>query len=115
MRARTGRARAPAGGKGRQGTAANPATGDPAQGCTSVIHIHPAEVHPPHARDAERQSASIRTRDGWAVPHAVITVTDMTGTHLLRADAEADAEGAVRDATALTPGPRLDHGAALGP
>jgi len=47
------------------------------------------------------------------VPHAVITVTDMTGTEILRAD--ADAEGAVRDATALTPGPRLDHGAALGP
>jgi len=97
------------GGKGRQGTAAHPAAGDPAQGCTSVITIHPAEVHP---TDAQRQteerttmalSASIRTRDGWAVPHAVITVTDMTGTQILRA--EADAEGAVRDGTPLTPGP----------
>ncbi|MCL6668306.1 YceI family protein [Streptomyces panaciradicis] len=48
-------------------------------------------------------SARIRTRDGWAVSHAVVTVTDMTGTQVLRA--EADAEGAVRDATALTPGP----------
>ena len=34
--------------------------------------------------------------------HAVVTVTDMTGTQVLRA--EADAEGAVRDATALAPG-----------
>ncbi|MCX4576095.1 YceI family protein [Streptomyces sp. NBC_01571] len=47
-------------------------------------------------------TARIRTRDGWAVSHAVVTVTDMTGTQVLRA--EADAEGAVRDAGALTPG-----------
>ncbi|MFF3848646.1 YceI family protein [Streptomyces sp. NPDC002328] len=47
-------------------------------------------------------TARIRTRDGWAVPHAIVTVTDMTGTQVLRA--EADAEGAVRDATALAPG-----------
>ncbi|MFE7170113.1 YceI family protein [Streptomyces sp. NPDC057616] len=47
-------------------------------------------------------SAKIRTRDGWAVSHAVVTVTDMTGTQVLRA--EADADGAVRDATALAPG-----------
>ncbi|MGW1890429.1 YceI family protein [Streptomyces sp. NPDC002004] len=48
-------------------------------------------------------TATIRTRDGWAVPHAVVTVTDMTGAQVLRA--EADAQGSVRDATTLTPGP----------
>ncbi|KPI00301.1 YceI family protein [Actinobacteria bacterium OK074] len=47
-------------------------------------------------------TARIRTRDGWAVSHAVVTVTDMTGRQILRAG--ADAEGAVRDTTALTPG-----------
>ncbi|MFF8191377.1 YceI family protein [Streptomyces bobili] len=47
-------------------------------------------------------TARIRTRDGWAVSHAVVTTTDMTGRQVLRA--EADAEGVVRDATALTPG-----------
>ncbi|MCX4763318.1 YceI family protein [Streptomyces sp. NBC_01275] len=48
-------------------------------------------------------TARIRTRDGWAVSHAVVTVTDMTGAQVLRA--EADDEGAVRDATGLAPGP----------
>ncbi|GHE94050.1 hypothetical protein GCM10018785_69620 [Streptomyces longispororuber] len=48
-------------------------------------------------------SARISTRDGWAVPHAVVTVTDMTGAQVLRA--EADAEGVVRDTTALAAGP----------
>ncbi|MFE4409141.1 YceI family protein [Streptomyces sp. NPDC056821] len=47
-------------------------------------------------------TARIRTRDGWAVSHAVVTMTDMTGTQVLRA--EADAEGAVRDTAALAPG-----------
>lgn len=47
-------------------------------------------------------TARIRTRDGWAVSHAVVTVTDMTGTQVVRA--EADPEGAVRDPTALAPG-----------
>ncbi|MCX5077330.1 YceI family protein [Streptomyces sp. NBC_00513] len=47
-------------------------------------------------------TARILTRDGWAVSHAVVTVTDMTGTQVVRA--EADAEGAVRDTTALAPG-----------
>ncbi|QIY72010.1 YceI family protein [Streptomyces sp. RLB1-33] len=47
-------------------------------------------------------TARIRTRDGWAVSHAVVTVTDMTGTQVLRA--EADTEGAVHDPTVLTPG-----------
>jgi polyisoprenoid-binding protein YceI len=47
-------------------------------------------------------TARIRTRDGWAVSHAVVTLTDMTGTQVLRA--EADAEGVVRDPTGLAPG-----------
>ncbi|MEU0332378.1 YceI family protein [Streptomyces sp. NPDC006193] len=47
-------------------------------------------------------TAKIRTRDGWAVSHAVVTVTDTAGSQVLRA--EADAEGAVRDATELAPG-----------
>ncbi|WP_369247678.1 YceI family protein [Streptomyces sp. R41] len=47
-------------------------------------------------------TARIRTRDGWAVSHAVVTVTDMTGTQVVRA--EADSEGAVHDTTALAPG-----------
>ncbi|MEU2914077.1 YceI family protein [Streptomyces massasporeus] len=47
-------------------------------------------------------TARIRTRDGWAVSHAVVTVADMTGAQVLRA--EADAEGAVRDATLMEPG-----------
>ncbi|MGW0536965.1 YceI family protein [Streptomyces sp. NPDC003032] len=48
-------------------------------------------------------NARIRTRDGWAVPHAVVTVTDMTGTQVLRA--AADGEGVVRDASVLAAGP----------
>ncbi|MGX1849179.1 YceI family protein [Streptomyces sp. NBC_01456] len=47
--------------------------------------------------------AQIRTRDGWAVQHAVLTVTDMTGAQVLRA--AADEEGAVRSAEPLPPGP----------
>ncbi|MGW3956661.1 YceI family protein [Streptomyces sp. NPDC004752] len=47
-------------------------------------------------------TARIHTRDGWAVSHAVVTVTDMTGAQVLRA--EADTEGTVRDTTALAPG-----------
>ncbi|MEV6963317.1 YceI family protein [Streptomyces sp. NPDC051207] len=47
-------------------------------------------------------TARIRTRDGWAVSHAVVTVTDTTGTQVLRA--EADAEGAVRHPAPLAPG-----------
>lgn len=46
-------------------------------------------------------TARIRTRDGWAVSHAVVTVTDMTGTQVLRA--EADTEGAVHDPTPSRP------------
>ncbi|MEV6563190.1 YceI family protein [Streptomyces kronopolitis] len=47
--------------------------------------------------------AQIRTRDGWAVQHAVLTVTDMTGAQVLRA--AADEEGAVRSEQPLPPGP----------
>ncbi|MEU5532943.1 YceI family protein [Streptomyces sp. NPDC020362] len=47
-------------------------------------------------------TAKIRTRDGWAVSHAVVTVTDTTGSQVLRA--ETDPEGTVRDATELVPG-----------
>ncbi|MEV3989582.1 YceI family protein [Streptomyces sp. NPDC049837] len=47
--------------------------------------------------------ARVRTRDGWAVQHAVVTVTDMTGAQVLRAG--ADAEGAVVADAPLAPGP----------
>ncbi|MFJ3668058.1 YceI family protein [Streptomyces sp. NPDC090106] len=47
-------------------------------------------------------SAKIRTRDGWAVSHAVVTLADMTGAQVLRV--EADDEGAVRDPNPLAPG-----------
>ncbi|MER6995244.1 YceI family protein [Streptomyces sp. NPDC000410] len=47
--------------------------------------------------------AQVRTRDGWAVQHAVVTLTDTTGTQVLRA--EADADGVVRTDEALVPGP----------
>ena len=46
--------------------------------------------------------AQVRTRDGWAVQHAVVTVTDMTGAQVLRA--AADQDGAVRTDTALPAG-----------
>ncbi|MCX4788070.1 MULTISPECIES: YceI family protein [unclassified Streptomyces] len=46
--------------------------------------------------------AQVRTRDGWAVQHAVVTVTDMTGTQVLRA--AADEDGAVRTDTPLQAG-----------
>ncbi|TRV80445.1 hypothetical protein FKN01_06765 [Streptomyces sp. 130] len=46
--------------------------------------------------------AQVRTRDGWAVQHAVVTVTDMTGTQVLRAS--ADETGAVRADTPLAAG-----------
>ncbi len=34
----------------------------------------------------------IRTEDGWALPHAVLTVADMTGRQVSRAEADADGE-----------------------
>jgi polyisoprenoid-binding protein YceI len=45
--------------------------------------------------------ARVRTKDGWAVQHAVLTVTDMTGSQVLRA--AADDEGAIRT-EAIPPG-----------
>ncbi|MEU0278335.1 YceI family protein [Streptomyces sp. NPDC006195] len=45
----------------------------------------------------------VRTRDGWAVQHAVVTMTDMSGTQVLRQD--ADENGSVRTDAALAPGP----------
>jgi polyisoprenoid-binding protein YceI len=45
--------------------------------------------------------AQLRTKDGWAVAHAVLTVTDMTGRQVLRE--AADGEGEVR-AGSLEPG-----------
>ncbi|MFC5801339.1 YceI family protein [Streptomyces formicae] len=56
--------------------------------------------------------AQVRTRDGWAVQHAVLTVTDMTGAQVLRA--EADADGGVRTAAPLAPGPYTVIVTALG-
>lgn len=47
-------------------------------------------------------TATVRTRDGWAVPHAVVTLTDAAGTQVLRVDADAD--GAVRESADLVPG-----------
>lgn len=46
--------------------------------------------------------AQVRTRDGWAVQHAVVTVTDMTGTQVLRA--AADEDGTVRTEALLSAG-----------
>ncbi|WP_328888175.1 YceI family protein [Streptomyces sp. NBC_00316] len=46
--------------------------------------------------------AQVRTRDGWAVQHAVVTLTDMTGNQVLRA--AADEDGAVRSDTQLPAG-----------
>jgi polyisoprenoid-binding protein YceI len=56
--------------------------------------------------------AQVRTRDGWAVQHAVVTVTDMTGTQVLRAPAGAD--GTVSDTTDLPAGPYTVIVTALG-
>ncbi|MBO0842818.1 MAG: YceI family protein [Nocardioides sp.] len=47
-------------------------------------------------------TAQVRTRDEWAVSHAVVTLTDTSGNQVLRA--EADHEGAVKDSTPLEPG-----------
>ncbi|MEL5961106.1 YceI family protein [Streptomyces sp. CLV115] len=46
--------------------------------------------------------AQVRTRDGWAVQHAVVTVTDMTGAQVLRATADED--GTVRTDSPLQAG-----------
>ncbi|QNP64118.1 YceI family protein [Streptomyces genisteinicus] len=46
--------------------------------------------------------AQVRTRDGWAVQHAVVTVTDMAGAQVLRA--QADEDGRVADPVELPAG-----------
>lgn len=56
--------------------------------------------------------AQFRTRDGWAVQHAVLTVTDMTGAQVLRA--EADDEGTVRSTDPLPSGPYTVIATAIG-
>ncbi|MEV6165391.1 YceI family protein [Streptomyces sp. NPDC052052] len=47
-------------------------------------------------------SAQVRTRDGWAVQHAIVTITDMTGTQVVRATADED--GSVRTDAPLPAG-----------
>ncbi|MDX3101976.1 YceI family protein [Nonomuraea angiospora] len=75
------------------------AAGRPAQQSTTASR--PAQQSAP-ARPSAQQSAPaggrglhalIRTKDGWAVQHAIVTVTDLTGQQVARA--EADAEGVV--------------------
>ncbi|MCT2589388.1 YceI family protein [Streptomyces sp. N2-109] len=56
--------------------------------------------------------AHIRTRDGGALPHAVLTVTDAAGTEVLHA--AADRDGAVRSGEALPEGPYTVTASALG-
>jgi len=56
--------------------------------------------------------AQIQTRDGWPVQHAVLTVTDMTGMQVLRA--EADTEGVAQSEEALPAGPYTVIATALG-
>ncbi len=46
--------------------------------------------------------AQVRTRDGWAVRHAIVTVTDTAGAQVLRESADDD--GTVSSAAALAPG-----------
>ncbi|AXG79001.1 YceI family protein [Streptomyces paludis] len=45
----------------------------------------------------------VRTRDGWAVPHAIVTMTDMDGAQVLRTGTDED--GQVRNDSPLRPGP----------
>ncbi|GAA3737173.1 YceI family protein [Streptomyces tremellae] len=47
--------------------------------------------------------AQVRTRDGWAVQHAVVTLTDTGGNQVLRASADQD--GVVTAPDTLAPGP----------
>ena len=57
-------------------------------------------------------TATVRTRDGWAVPHAVVTLTDTAGAQVLRAGADDD--GTVRGEAALAPGAYVAIVAAVG-
>ncbi|MFE7119486.1 YceI family protein [Streptomyces sp. NPDC057654] len=54
----------------------------------------------------------VRTRDGWAVQHAVLTMTDMQGAQVLRA--QADDDGAVHSDQPLPPGPYTVIATAVG-
>lgn len=45
-------------------------------------------------------TAHVRTRDGWAVSHAVVTLADAAGTQILRAEADHDGTVEVDDAPA---------------
>lgn len=56
--------------------------------------------------------AQVRTRDGWPVQHAVVTVTDGSGGQVLRA--AADGDGVVRAEGSLAPGPYTVVVTALG-
>ncbi|MEV0280439.1 YceI family protein [Streptomyces sp. NPDC050610] len=56
--------------------------------------------------------ARVRTRDGWAVQHAVLTMTDMQGAQVLRA--QADDDGAVHSDQPLAPGPYTVIATAVG-
>lgn len=56
--------------------------------------------------------AHIRTRDGGALPHAVLTVTDATGAQVLCAPADRD--GAVRSGEPLPQGPYTVTATAIG-
>ncbi|QIQ03909.1 YceI family protein [Streptomyces liangshanensis] len=54
----------------------------------------------------------VRTRDGWALPHAVVTLTDSTGAQVARV--AGDEEGSVRTEVPLAPGPYTVIVTALG-
>ncbi|MEU7007818.1 YceI family protein [Streptomyces sp. NPDC046332] len=56
--------------------------------------------------------AQVRTRDGWPVEHAVVTVTDGSGGQVLRV--AADGDGVARAEGALAPGPYTVVVTALG-
>ncbi|MFD0143317.1 MULTISPECIES: YceI family protein [unclassified Streptomyces] len=56
--------------------------------------------------------AQVRTRDGWPVEHAVVTVTDGSGGQVLRA--AADGDGVARAEGSLPPGPYTVVVTALG-
>ncbi|KOG85189.1 YceI family protein [Streptomyces varsoviensis] len=56
--------------------------------------------------------ARVRTRDGWAVQHAVLTMTDMQGAQVLRV--QADEDGAVHSDQPLAPGPYTVIATAVG-
>ncbi|MCW2898511.1 MAG: hypothetical protein JWO67_776 [Streptosporangiaceae bacterium] len=63
------------------------------------ISPHASESTPTGRRGLR---ALVRTKDGWAVQHAVATVTDMSGRQIARA--EADTAGLIETDSALEPG-----------